>query len=389
MRTRRATLVIFLTYLRNKMRTPLLQSSAQIRPNRLPALCVVALGVACLAGSLPLLAQPRIGAHLQYDVSRFSSAPTPLQDTSGFRRARLSLSTGESGQLETRLQYDFEAQRFTDALIRWPLGDAQLLVGQFKPPFSADALLSDSQSFFTENATVGVFAPGRRLGLQYSRNDIALALFGRDAHGVGPNLAASLRGFRDFGGESQSWHVGASLLAERASSASRRIRLRPEAGPDAGSWVSSPSFVTDQNVTDQNWHAGIEVGHQRGNWLLLGELLSSRYASDSLDSRRATGGYLTSAWTLHGSPRMYKGGIFSDPKPLAGKLGSVELAVRYSSVALPSGLEPTAIGQHTLSIGLNAQIGSGWRLQLDRHDSRRDSDSRRAGLWTLRAQWLY
>jgi phosphate-selective porin OprO/OprP len=337
--------------------------------------------VALLCLIAPAAAQPRLGAHLQYDLTRFGHAPAPLQDASGARRLRLSLAIGESGRPEARLQYDFESRSWTDAYFRLPLAAGTLTVGQFKPPFSADTLISDSQALFTENAASGVFAPGRRLGVQYAGKRAAVALYSRDLSGAGPEVAAAARGFATAGDEQRRWHGGISLAAERHASGSFRQRLRPEVGPDSGSWVSGPAFSADRSL-----RGGIEAGLQNGRWLLLGELFRTDFEADERASGNLHGGFLTAVWSLHGAPRSYKSGLFIEPKPVAGRLGSVELAVRYSDVALHSA---TGAGQRSLSIGLNAQVSGHWRLQFDRHDVRRDSDRRDAGAWTLRLQYLY
>lgn len=354
-----------------------------------PSLQLVrALIASLIAASSPSCADVHLGAQLQYDLGRFANAPAPLRDANAWRRARLSLTSEQFAGGEVKLQYDFAASRWSDAFYRRPVSSGQLMIGQFKPPFSADTLLSNSQSFFTENAASDLFAPGRRLGLQFSRSNFAAAAYGRDLHGNGPEAAFALRGFWPWGSENARWHVGAAGGMEHPASAPQRLRLRPEAGPDSGAWVSSPVFESRQTS-----RVGLELAHQRARWLVLGEAYQARYEDPGLRDQHARGGYLTSAWTLYGGPRAYRGGLFVEPTRIAGQIGSIELALRYAHADLPAtAAELDHLGdgrQRSYSVGLNAQLGLHWRLQLNHHAVRRHQQPDGVTLWTARLQWVY
>ncbi len=314
---------------------------------------------------------------------RVDSAAAELNDADGWRRRRLSLGAGSKAGPQVRMQYDFEARQWTDAYLRLPIAAGQLQVGQFKPPFSLDALNSDAHAYFTESAASGVFAPGRRLGVQYSRPGLAAAIYGRDLHGSGPEQALALRGFRSSEHGNGRWHVGASLAVERPTDAIQRLRVRPEVGPASGSWLSSPAFSPAQTR-----RVSLETAWQGERLLLLGELLTTSHHDAGLRRSDAVGGYLTAAWTLRGAPRDYRNGLFTDPETEPFGVGRVELLARYSSVDLPS-FESARPGQHGLSLALNAQLGSHWRMLLDRHRSRLHGNADGARVWAVRLIWTY
>ncbi len=329
----------------------------------------------------------RLAGQVQYDLTRFSEAPSPLQDASTFRRLRLALAFGRSGQTQGRVQYDFANSRWVDVFVRQPLADGEVTIGQFRPAFSADVLLSTSQAFFTENAAANAFSPGRRLGVQYARPSWAVGLYSRDIHDVGPEIGAAARGYLSRPSALGLWHIGASTTFEQPQSGTARISLRPEVGSESGSWLSSPRFASDSNK-----RAGIEAALQRDEWLLQTEWYTQHFDAQALSDRRADGGFVTASWTIYGAPRVYKNGLFGTPAPVKGGLGSVEVALRYATISLPAISEPAAT-QRSISLGLNVQLSDQWRLQLDRYQARRSGDVGfqlpDADAWTLRTQWVY
>jgi phosphate-selective porin OprO and OprP len=349
-----------------------------------PAPSVIALALAALCFTAAAAAAPiKPGTLLHYDLTRFEdTAPAALRDASGWRRARLSLSATLPGGGDAKIEHDFSSDTFTDVYLRFPVAGGRLWLGQFKQPFSADALLSDAQHFTTESAVVGAFAPGRRLGLQYARGGLAASVYGRDLHDAGPDLGIAGRWFGSRGNvDSGLWHYGGAVAWEKPPDDRVRIGLRPDVGPRSGSWVSSGALATDDLQ-----RLGLEGGYQHGRLLLLGELLQLRLDdAPGGRTRHADGGYITAAWTLRGSPRGYSNGLFTLPKGVAG-IGQVELVARYADVSLPRA-SAGSIGQQGLSLGLNAQIGRHGRLLLDRHASERSTDGADAALWTLRLQF--
>ncbi len=329
-------------------------------------------------------AQPKPGLFLHYDLTRTDDEARGLHDANGWRRTRLSLDHAPRDGWKLRAQYDFTADAWTDLFLAAPLAGGSLTVGQFKPAFSADALLSDGQSFFTESAVGGAFAPGRRLGAAWTRGGWTLGAYGQALDGRGPDAALVARGIADGDwGDGARWHVGASLASERPQDDRFSISLRPDGGPAQPSWLGSGSLAADR--VDR---IGLEAGLQRGDWLLLGEHLQARIDTLGGAGRRADGQLVTLAWTVHGDPRKLKGGLFTTPDARPGALGAVELALRYAEVEAPRA-DGSRRGSDSLALGVNAQVGRYARLQLSRHRHSRDFDDADAALWTLRVQLQY
>ncbi|MBB5015623.1 OprO/OprP family phosphate-selective porin [Rehaibacterium terrae] len=352
------------------------------------------LATACLLGLgllIPAQAEAgdalRLGVFAQYDLLRFDEAPAPLDDASFWRRGRVSLGGKFANGMDWKVEYDFVPDAWTDVYLRLPLAGGRLWLGQFKQPLGQEALLSDKAALFTESSVSGAFAPGRRLGVQYVRSQpwgtLAVSAYGRDIHDAGPDAGLGARWYRGFGdGASGLLHIGAAAAVEQPSSASLRLRVRPETGPKGGSWLSTGNLPLDRQT-----RYGLEAGWQHDRLLLQGEWLGSRFDAPGGNHSSGDGGYLAAAWTLRGAPRVYKDGLFGTPEPGQSLLGAVELVARYSRLDLPlAGGGRT--GQDAWTLGLNAQIGKYWRAMLD-YTAAEDRSGRDATGWTLRAQFAF
>jgi phosphate-selective porin len=330
-----------------------------------------------------------LGATLQYDVVSFDLAPAPLEAVDGWRRQEFAASGKLGERLEFKLVYAGQSGVWSDAYLRMPLGKARLSLGQFKIPFGADWLSSSSQLLFTERGAGGVFAPGRRLGLQLAMSGAGwggqFAAYGQNIEGNGPDAGLAVRGWLYRGDPQQGyWHLALAGTREAPSQGNVSFSLRPEIGSFGPSWESSGRFRGIDDMT----RSGLEAGWQRGDLAIFGE-----WARIELDgsgpSRSGQGGMLQASWTVHGEPRRYApgSGLFTGPKGVEG-LGQVELALRYNRFSLPHA-NGGDIGQRGPSLGLNLQYGPYLRLMLDRHLPQRQRDAADAQLWVLRAGLLF
>lgn len=343
------------------------------------------------AASLPASAAgfaPRLSANLQYDWIRFSDPePRPLRDLNAWRRQEVALLADLPGGFALKLEHDFEAEVWTDAYLRGPVGPLRLTVGQFKTPYGMEFLTSSRALLFTENSVAGAFAIGRRLGamgewLQANRG-VQLALYGQDIDGAGADNGLAVRGFHSGQyGETTRWHAGLALASESPRAPNARIRLRPQLRSPDPAWLDSGTLAE----LDDLHRGSAELAWQRGPLLLQGEWLQARFTGDR-PTRSSRGGYAQASWTLRGEGRVYKDGVFTTPKPGSG-LGAVELAVRYSHIALP-----VAAGgerqQDDWSLGLNVQYGQYLRFMVDRHHAERDGVTPDADLWSVRAIFMF
>jgi phosphate-selective porin len=329
-----------------------------------------------------------LGATLHYDMVSFDRAPAPLGDVDGWRRQEFS-ATGKLGErLDFKLVYAAQSGLWNDAYLRMPLGKTRLSLGQFKIPFGADWLSSSSQLLFTERGAGGVFAPGRRLGLQLARSGAGwgsqIAAYGQNLEGSGPDAGLAMRGWLYRGDPQQGyWHLALAGTREAPSRGQVSFRLRPEIGSFTPGWDSSGQF----SDIDELARSGLEAGWQGGNLAIFGEW--ARIELDGAASRSGQGGMLQASWTVHGEPRRYApgSGLFIGPKGVHG-LGQVEVALRYNRLSLPRA-DGGDIGQRGPSLGLNLQYGPYLRLMLDRHLPERLRDSAEAQLWALRVGLVF
>lgn len=346
-----------------------------------------ALALLLTATALPAMADglnPRLSANLQYDWISFDSPePTPLRDTQAWRRQEFGLLMDLPGGYGLKAEYDTDAEAWTDVYVRGPAGPLRVTVGQFKTPFGMDFLSPARGQLFTESSVSGAFSIGRRLGVmgEWLKADrgIQVALYGSDIEGAGPDRGLTARGFRNFAADGESiWHAGVNLAIEEPQDASARIRLRPDMRSSDPAWLDSGALTGFDGLD----RGGVEAAWQRGDWLVQGEWLYASYDLARSD-RSMRGGYVQGSWVVAGAPRPYKDGIFGLPKAVDG-LGQVELALRYSQIAVPvaSGGEREQSGW---SVGANLQYGPYLRLMLDRHEVERDFAAPDAALWTLRA----
>lgn len=325
----------------------------------------------------------QLKGNFQFDSVFVDRGPPPLDDVDDWRRQRLALVGRLPGEGDFKIEYDFASDAFTDAYVRFPLARGKLTAGQFKVPFSAEHLASSSQLVFTENAVAGLFAPGRRLGLQYAQHGEGWgaqgAVYGEDLDEAGPDLGLAARGwwFGDAGGDAR-WHVAAATTHEALRDSQIRFRMRPEVGRFGPTWLDGGRFLG----ADHLLRTGLEAGYQVGGLVLSGEWFRASFDAAG-GHRSARGGYLQAAWTVHGPGRSYdpSSGLFVGPKGSDG-LGQVELAVRYGSARIPRTGGGEA-GQRGFSLGANLQYGKHLRFMLDRHlPEQRDGVD--AALWSFR-----
>lgn len=351
------------------------------------ALCVatlLALGLTPTARALDV-GPFQLKGNFQFDSVFVDRGPAPIDDVDDWRRQRLALSGKLPAGGDFKFEYDFGAQGFTDAYLRFPLAAGKLTVGQFKLPFAAEFLASSSQLLFTENAvSASLFSPSRRVGLQYAQVGgywgLQSAVYGEDLKQAGPDFGLAARGWLfDKVGEGH-WHLALAATNESPQNNEVRFRLRPEVGSFGVSWVDGGRFRDADNLR----RVGVEAGYQNGRFMASGEWFHASADSLSQGRRSARGGYLQAAWAVHGAPRAYDSGsgLFVGPKATDG-LGQIELALRYSDATLPrvAGGED---GQSGFSAGANLQYTKHLRFMLDRHLPERDSDGADVALWTLR-----
>jgi len=344
----------------------------------LAALALAAAGTAA-ASSL------RVSGFAQWELAELLDGPASLAN--GYRewpRIRLAVS-GAAGGMDWKLEGDFVSESVTDAYLRLPWRGGRFWVGQFKQPFTMDALISDLEPLLIAPSGNAPFAVGRRLGLQYQRSfrhgRWQLSAYGRDLEGNGPDhaLAARVHGGPSWTGG--RLHLGAALAAESQPPTDLRFRLRPEARSSLRHWQEGGSLAVDHLQ-----RTGLELGLQQGRWLLQSEWQGLRVSSPA-GERSGRNAYAALAFAARGEPRAYRDGLFVlPPRPEHG-IHSVELVLRHSRTILPR-VTGGEIEQDTLSAGVNIAIARHWRLQAS-YAHTGGAERQTAELLGFRAQFAF
>lgn len=345
---------------------------------------VAAALILALAGNAAAVDLPKVSGYLQYDLTRFDDSVPPLRDASQWRRVRLAFA-GKLGAVDYKAEWDPIADAWTDAYFRFAAAGGKITVGQFKQPFGLDALPSDRVATFIESATSNAFASNRRLGVQYLREDadytFAVSGYSKDIKEGGPDQGFGARYTRVIRSGDDLIHLGAAAAQESLSNSRYSVSLRPDTSPNANSWLRSGTIRAHDL-----YKAGVELGWQHGPLLLTSEWMHSQTDGNG-PTRDLSGGYVAAQWTLLGGPRLYEHGVFTGQPTVAGKLGALDLVARYSQIDIPLAAGG-GNGQQTLLLGVNALIGSNWRLQLDYFDAKAH-DSRDASGILARVQLAF
>lgn len=306
----------------------------------------------------------QVGTLQQIDFAAYDADGTDLADGSQLRRSRLSLG----GTLFKDWQYRFEYEFAKSAAVT-PITDAYVVyngfkpftvtIGQFKPPFSLEALTADKSATFMERglpfyliSPLIVRAPGVQLADSGARWSAAAGIFGEPlGNGAtgdeGWGVAA--RGtLAPYLAEQRVVHLGLGLTwhkttADNSGTTPPTSSIAFTAKPESD---QAPSFLNTKPLldTDSYRFVGAELATAWGPASLQGEYDWVNVARDhGSDDLAFSTWYAQLAYTLTGEVRPYKvgRGVFDGVKP-AHPLGSqgwgaFELAARVSQLDLNDG----------------------------------------------------
>lgn len=362
--------------------------SAMSAKRLIPLLFVLAVSTTAGAADEPPRWQLRTSGSLQYDALRLDADEGENLDHDGFRRQRAAVSLAHRSGFELKLDYDFAAGAWADALVRFSLGAAGAIrVGQFKTPMGLDVLTSHRNlNLFERSPATSVLLLGRRLGVEWSRpyegGTVTVAAIGDniDRNGRGHGLFA--RGTRQIGSEPDGHrlHLGLSGGVEWPHGP---VRFRPR--PDVS---GLPVLLADSGVladADRIERLGAEFAWDRGPFNLQVEHVELRgdNGGEDIDGR---GGYLALGWRLTGEARGYRNGVFENPQP-ARAWGAFELAGRFSRVEVPTAVAGEESGR-SFSLGVNWYLGKHWKL-MAQGTAARNADGDRDRIYGLRAHFFF
>ena len=292
------------------------------------------------------------------------------------RRARIFLKGTVWNNWHFKLQYDFAGDgEIKDAYIQYtglkqytdfPIN---VIVGNYKEPFSLEELTSSKYITFMERALPNALAPGRNIGVGLSSNGKVLnggwtASTGWFTDGVdnendnGNNESNAVAGrltFAPIATKTEVVHVGGAVEYRNYDDSSIRFRSRPEAHTAEHRMVDTGSFLAKDTL---KW--GLEAAGVYGPFSVQGEYMQTNVSDVNRTGQDAdlSGWYAYASWFITGESRSYKAskGIFGrvKPKGIIGKggWGAWELAGRYSSLDLSDGAL-NGFKEDDITIGLN------------------------------------
>ncbi len=286
-------------------------------------------------------------AYLQYDINRIEENDRLTQD-GDIRRLRAGVNVRLTERLDTRVEYDFYSELFTDVFLRYRHNGHSVRAGHIKPPFSLEQLSSNRNALFVERSLADGLSLARRRGVEYG---YAFGKWRVQAGTYDGNSAGLLEG--------NGW-VGRAVFAPKIENGTLhfalaagvehpdvdfRLSSRGETGP------FSPTRIDTGRLRDVDkvGRVGVEALWLTGPFAVQAEWMSAdidRVAKDA----RVDGGYLQASWMLTGN-RTYKDGILDAPNVGEGR--TVELAARISRLDLSD----ASVAGGTLD---NLTLGATW-----------------------------
>ena len=328
----------------------------------------------------------QIGGRVHLDAAfadnqdSFDAAGIDTSDRIAFRRARLHAAGTIYENIDFYAAYEFAEDRVESRgiYLRFPhLFGGNLLVGNFKEPFSLEWLTSSNYLTFIERGLPNALTPGYQTGVMLTgdRDDGALnwavGLFRAESDPIGESIgdgqnaltARLTYAFEDLGGKDDTLlHLGAAY--SRRSLDAYQVAQFPEAST-ADVFASTGLIAGVERVE----LVGLEAAGVVGPFSLQAEYISSDVEAEASGDPRLDGWYASASYFLTGESRPYSGGSFRRVRPLENwrgfgqGSGALELAVRYSELDLDEAVQDQTL--ENLTIGLNWHLNPNTRIQAN------------------------
>lgn len=377
----------------------------------------------------------QVGMYAQLDSAWYGDEARDYSDATELRRARLSLSGTVLGDWDYKLEADFAGTTLasgnspgtsnnvvvTDAYLRYTgLRPVAITAGNFKVPFSLEAVSSAKYNTFMERGLPSAFLNLRSLGAMVSSNGLnwtgAVGVFGDTAtqqnnDDEGGGVAGRFTYAPIFKSD-RVLHLGVSgqwRLPDANSAAgleSIRFRSKPESNiiTDDFSGTGSGGRLVDTGAiggdVDDYTLVGVEAAGVYGPLSVQGEYLVTEVDRNLLADATFDGFYVYGSYFLSRDLRNYKAdrGVFDAVAPARpfslknGGWGAWEIALRYSGLDLnDAGVTGGAL--RDVTAGLNWYPNSFVRLTanyvhvLDVDGGVHDGED--LDLFQVRAQMVY
>lgn len=319
----------------------------------LAAQCAIILGSVCAAQVNAFEIKPK--GELQLDHAFHDEDVRELMDRGIVRRAEFGFEANFNPDWSAEVVYDFtNGGEFNDAYIEyggWKMSDIR--AGQFKVPFGFERLTSSSDILFIERSLpTEVFAPSRRLGIGFSRDEkhytfdamgFDSSIDSDESKGAGARLT-----FAPINSDNNVVHLGIAAVTEEVDD-TVRLRTYPESRPTGFRFVRTGGSL---DAVDRVNTVGLEFAWKSGPFSAQAEWMGANVNFNTENSdENFNGWYVAGSWVLTGETRPYKGGRFRGIDP-SRNIGAWELAARYSTVDLDN--SPIEGGrQRNATVGLN------------------------------------
>jgi len=317
----------------------------------------------------------KLGGRIMLDYSLPSDDVTPMGANLFFRRARLEFS----GTMFKDYDYAAEFDMAENAVVAKDLfvtykgfEDQEILIGQFKQPWSLEELSSSKQLAFLERSLMSsAWSTAHRAGLGYrhhgDNHSFTASAYGKEAGVVNGGAGATANadepisyGFRlvwaPMRSDDSLLHVGVAYAEETVEDgAGVRFRARPEAR------VSNANvrLVDTGNIADATavTKSGFEAAWMKGGFSVQGEYQLVSVDSVTENDPQFSGYYVEARWFPGGEVRPYsmRTGAFSMIKPMSIE-GAWEFKARLSNVDLEDGCVSAVVAAPC--VGANAEAGT-------------------------------
>ena len=312
----------------------------------------------------------KLGGRIMLDFVEPGVDVTAMGQNLFFRRARLELSGKVSKEWAYSAEFDFAENAVVakDLFVTYSgFENQEVLIGQFKAPWSLEELSSSKQLAFLERSLMNsAWSTAHRTGLGWRHygesHSLTVAAYGKEA---GVANSANQDEPLNFGARFV-WapmrsaegllHIGIALAEEEIEGGGVQLRARPEARPSNG----NVRLVDTSNIADATGlsKTGLEVAWMSGGLSVQGEYQIVSVDSVAEGDPEFSGYYLEARWFPAGEVRPYKmsTAAFSGISPLNIE-GAWEYRIRLSSVDLEDGLVSAASGNAQAGTEDNISVG--------------------------------
>lgn len=352
-----------------------------------------------LAGNKSAYPTVRVTGLFQADSAWFAqdaastAAVGDISDFTDFRRARLAATGHVAENVNYMIEFDFGfpgRPTFMDvyATVEQVPVLGNVRVGQWRQPFSMDALTSVRELWFLERATAFTFFPFRKTGIgafntafdeqmtwAASAFRYPVDQYGGGFGDSGYGMSTRITGLLLDNGDDGLVHTGFNFAYLQPSNHQFRFRTTPEIGFTAGDINGGPTVVpffvdTGAIPAQAAQMLGAELAGQFMGITLQSELFYALVNQEGGPSLAFPAMYAQASYALTGEHRVYnrKQGVFGRIVPHhnfgGGHWGAWELAARWSWINLNDA--NIQGGELTdLTLGLNWYLNRYFKTQFN------------------------